>query len=256
MSAPSAPRSASGPRGSIPRGSCLWMNRARIWRWAGRMRGSSGGRRGRPAADELGGQLDDDRRDPSGSLADDAHQLADGQGRPLRRVGGRGPRPETAAGGHRRPGQSRGTQRPARPPAHRPARRDAAVPAPLLPGSESDRGCVGLDQKAHPVHRSTLWPRLAPHRPTRVAGHPPTTLSKLVRPCRLLLATQLIFGVRRGCAAFSRRGCAPNPRGRSPGPQSPSTQPRGALYRAPRGVSRRPPRVSSGHFSDGQGTCR
>lgn len=42
-SAPSAPRSASGPRGSIPRGSCLWMNRARIWRWAGRMRGSSGG---------------------------------------------------------------------------------------------------------------------------------------------------------------------------------------------------------------------
>ena len=66
---------------------------------------------------------------------------------------------------------------------------------PPLPGSESDRGRVGLDQEAHPVHRSTLWPRLAPHRPTRVAGHPPTTLSKLVRPCRLLLVTQLIFGV-------------------------------------------------------------
>ena len=102
-----------------------------------------------------------------------------------------------------------GAQRPARPPAHRPARRDAAVPAPLLPGSESDRGRVGLDQKAHPVHRSTLWPRLAPHRPTRVAGHPPTTLSKLVRPCRLLLATQLIFGVRGTSSRTFGHRCIP-----------------------------------------------
>jgi hypothetical protein len=67
---------------------------------------------------------------------------------------------------------------------------------PYSPRSQPDRVGVGALQETYPTRGPACRRDPASHRTTRASRHPSAPLSQLVRPCRIRISIQAIYGVR------------------------------------------------------------